>query len=86
MFAEANYAYGSSIYRWEYPDQSSERGYQIQHYGLGLGLGIPAGNRVSLDGILGYQVFTYKAKENNENNMSSIVGTIGLKLGLTVFL
>ena len=86
LFTEANYAYGSWLYRWEYPDDNGDRGYQTQYYGLGLGLGIPIGNRVSFDTLLGYQAYNNKAKEDNENNVRMIVGTIGLKLGLTVFL
>jgi len=86
LFSEANYAYGSSINRWEYHDDTDEHGYQIQYYGLGLGLGIPIGNSVSFDALLGYQAYNYKAKEGNEDNVRTIVGTIGLKLGLTVFL
>ena len=47
---------------------------------------MPLGEEVSFDTLLGYQSFILKAKEDNEDNVREIIGTIGLKPGLTIFL
>ncbi len=40
-----------------------------------LGLGVSIGDGVSFDALLGYQAFTHKAREDNEDNVRMIVGT-----------
>lgn len=85
-FAEASYTFGSSKTKWEYETLDGERSTKIQQWGLGFGLGIPMGEKVAFDALIGYQSHIYKEKEDNDDNLRYIVGTIGLKLGLTVFL
>jgi len=86
-FAEINYSIGSGGYKSYYNDElSGESKYQVQLYGIGIGLGVPLGEKVSFDTKVGYQSFILKAKEDNENNVREIIGTIGLKIGLTIFL
>lgn len=86
-FAEASYSIGSSKTKWEY-DNTFDGDYntQVQQWGLGFGLGIPMGEKVAFDALIGYHSFIYKDKEDNDDNLRFIVGTVGLKLGLTVFL
>lgn len=85
-FAEASYSIGSSKTKWNYVDFDGEYSIKVQHWGLGIGFGIPMGDKVTFDALIGYQSHIYKDKEDNEDNSRFIVGTIGLKLGLTVFL
>lgn len=85
-FAEASYSIGSSKTAWEYDNFDDERTTKVQQYGFGIGLGVPLGEKVSFDNLIGYQSYIYKEKEDNEDNLRYIVGTIGLKLGLTVIL
>ncbi len=85
-FAEASYSIGSSKTAWEYDNFDGERTTKVQQYGFGIGLGVPLGEKVSFDTLIGYQSYIYKEKEDNEDNLRYIVGTIGLKLGLTVIL
>lgn len=85
-FAEANYSRGSSKNVWEYDTIDGERTTKVQQYGFGIGLGVPLGEKVSFDMLIGYQSYIYKEKEDNEDNLRYIIGTIGLKLGLTVIL
>ena len=85
-FAEASYSIGSSKTKWEYGTLDDERSTKIQQWGFGIGLGIPMGEKVAFDALIGYQSNSYKDKEDNDDNLRVIVGTIGLKLGLTVFL
>lgn len=85
-FAEVNYSFGSSKYAWKSDTYDDERISMVQQYGFGIGLGVPLGEKVSFDMLIGYQSYIYKEKEDNEDNVRYIVGTIGLKLGLTVIL
>jgi hypothetical protein len=85
-FAEASYSIGSSKYKWEYDTLDGERITKVQQYSFGIGLGIPLGEKVSFDTLIGYQSYIFKEKEDNEDNVRFIVGTIGLKLGLTIYL
>lgn len=50
-----------------------------------VGVAIPLGEKASFDTLLGYQSTSYKAKEDNENNHRTLVGTVGLKPGFTIF-
>lgn len=85
-FAEANYSIGSSKTKWEYDTFDGENSTKVQQWGLGIGLGIPMGEKVAFDALIGYQSYIFKDTDDNEDNVRYIVGTIGLKLGLTVFL
>lgn len=85
-FLEANYSIGSSKQMWEYDSFDGEYLTKVQQYGFGIGLGCPIGEKVSFDTLIGYQSHIYKEKEDNEDNERSIIGTLGLKIGLTVFL
>jgi len=85
-FAEANYSIGSSGYKWTSDNADNEHKYQVQQYGFGVGMGFPLGEKVSFDTLVGYQSHILKSKEDNEDNSRDIIGTIGLKLGLTIFL
>lgn len=85
-FAEINYSIGSNVYKWT--DEIGEGGNknQVQQFGFGIGMGFPLGEKVSFDTLIGYQSHIVKAKENNEDNARDIIGSIGLRLGLTIFL
>ena len=85
-FAEASYSIGSRKTEWEYDTFDNERNTGVQQWGLGFGLGIPMGEKVAFDALIGYQSYIYKDKEDNDDNVRFIVGTIGLKLGLSIFL
>jgi len=86
-FAEVNYSMGSRTYKSEfdgnepYTDKNA-----IKLYGAGLGLAIPIGEKVTFDTVAGYHAYINKDKEDNESNERFVAGTIGLKLGFTVFL
>lgn len=85
-FAEASYSIGSSKNKWEYDTFDNKRITRVQQWGFGFGLGIPMGEKVAFDALLGYQSYIYKDKEENDDNIRFIIGSIGLKLGLSVFL
>lgn len=85
-FAEAMYSFGSAISSSEWEEDETSVKYSVQLYSLGIGVAIPFGEKVSFDALVGYHSTTYKAKEDNENNRRDIAGTVGLKLGFTIFL
>jgi hypothetical protein len=74
------------VYKWT--DGTGEGGdkNQAQQFGIGVGMGFPLGEKVSFDTLIGYQSHIIRVKENNEDNARDIIGTIGLNLGLTIFL
>lgn len=85
-FAEINYSIGSRKYKSEYDGSESSSSYGIQLYGAGLGLAIPIGEKVSFDAVAGYHAYIHKDKEDNDNNERLVAGTIGLKIGFSVYL
>ncbi|MEO1515390.1 MAG: hypothetical protein AAFV95_10265 [Bacteroidota bacterium] len=54
--------------------------------GGGLGMACPLGDRILFDVIAGYRVFKVQNKEDNPDNFRTIIGVLGLRLGLTVIL
>jgi len=85
-FAEVNYSIGSGNRSSEYFNENYEHKYQIQQYCFGVGMGIPLGEKVSFDTLVGYHSYIWKSKEDNEDNTRDIIITIGLKFGVTVLL
>lgn len=85
-FVEAQYSIGSAKYDWDFVSDQGETHTFWQQYGISIGLGIPLGDKVSFDTQIGYLSNMQKAKEDNEDNYRQIVGTIGLKLGMSITL
>ena len=86
-FAEVNYSIGSRKSKSEFDgSESYSSNNAIKLYGAGLGLAIPIGEKVLFDAMAGYHAYVIKDKENNDNNERFVAGTIGLKLGFSVFL
>ena len=85
-FAEAYYSMGFYNGNSEYFDGESSFKGAVQYYGLGLGISIPLGEKVSFDALAGYSNSVTKEKEDNENNDRLVRGNFGLKLGFSVFL
>jgi len=85
-FAEAMYSVGSqkNSSEWEEREYTNKTGVQL--YSVGIGVAIPLGEKASFDALVGYQSAIIKDKEDNENNERTIVGTVGLKFGFTIFL
>jgi hypothetical protein len=81
-----NYAIGSGGYKWISGNEEEEDKKLVQQFGIGLGIGIPLGDKVSFDTVLGYQTFIIKPKEDKKENYRKIIGTFGLRLGLSVLL
>ena len=85
-YAEVMYSVGSRTTKSIWEDGENTYKYGIQVYSVGVGVAIPLGEKASFDTLVGYHSTTYKAKQENENNQRTIIGTIGFKLGFTLFL
>ena len=85
-FAEAYYSIGSYKGKSDYFAYENSFKYAVQYYGLGLGISVPLGEKVSFDALAGYSNSVTKEKEDNENNDRLVRGNFGVKLGFSVFL
>tara|TARA_B100001057_G_scaffold431671_1_gene459316 strand:+ start:395 stop:637 length:243 start_codon:yes stop_codon:yes gene_type:complete len=67
---------------WEDDEYKSS----VMLIGGGIGLASPLGENVMLDILAGYNSLTLKDKEENDDNDRIVIGTLGLKIGLTILL
>jgi hypothetical protein len=86
-FLEAGAMLGQLKFKWDgtYSDGYDEKT-GISGFNIGAGIGLPLGEKVLLDMALGYQSMSFKEKEDNEDNYRTVIGTLGLKVGIVVFL
>lgn len=86
-FFEANALFGSQKYKWSPSDGDNEEEVSsIFSIGGGVGVAIPLSKKVTFDIVAGYNSYTEKAKDDNEDNYRSVIGTFGVKFGFVVFL
>lgn len=55
-------------------------------YGGGIGLAMPLSERVMVDVLAGYHALFQKDREDNADNMRTIMGTLGLNIGFVILL
>lgn len=85
-FIELNSAFGTITQKYEFDTFSEEGKTNVMSLGGGIGIAAPLGDKVTLDVLAGYTSLTVKDKEDNEDNYRTVIGTLGLKIGFTVFL
>jgi len=86
-FFELDGSYTYSTYSWMNTNSGdSKTNIGTLNYGGGIGLAAPLGERVMADILAGYHSFTYKDRENNVDNERTVMGTLGLSIGFTLFL
>jgi len=89
-FFELNSLYGAYQEKSSYLNQDEIFEYDynasILTFGSGVGIAVPLGKKVNFDFLIGYDFYTIKDTEDNEENRREVVGTIGLKLGFTILL
>jgi hypothetical protein len=79
-FIEASAGLGTYRQKWSNdPEGETKEGLLI--YGGGAGVALPVGKQVMIDAMAGYSSQTWK----DEDNDRWIYGTIGLKIGITLF-
>jgi hypothetical protein len=89
-FIELSGSVGAIKSKYDLSDNSfwedSEFKSSVMSIGGGIGLAAPLGERVTFDVLAGYNSLTVKDKENNDDNERTVIGTLGLKIGFTIFL
>lgn len=79
-FVEANAGFGTYREKWSNGTEGEDKeGLFI--YGAGAGVAKPLGKQVMIDALVGYSSQTWK----DEDNDRWIYGTMGLKVGITLF-
>lgn len=89
-FFELSGSFGGLNSKYDYSDntfwEDDEFKSRIMSFGGGVGLAAPLGDRVMFDVLAGYNSLTIKDSEDNDDNVRTIFGTLGLKLGITILL
>lgn len=87
-FVEVGGSYGSvsSVYKFNNSirDDFEEKG-SLMSFGGGLGFAAPLGEKVTFDVLANYTSLTYTSKDDNDDNERTNFGTLGLKIGLSIF-
>jgi len=82
-YAEINGAIGTETDKYDYANLEGDDKWSLKMFGIGIGAAMPLGERVTFDALAGYNSISYKQKGEEE---IEIIGSIGLKMGFTVFL
>jgi hypothetical protein len=85
-FIEANVSFGMEKCKYNIADNNSVDNYHVFVIGGGGGIAFPIGKKVTFDLTLGYNSYSEKLIKNNHNNIRSVVGTIGIRLGFLLYL
>ena len=85
-FFEAGGSFGAITTKYKSGGNESKDKSGANTFWGGVGLAVPVGDRVTFDVLAGYNSLTIKDKEDNDDNYRTIVGTLGIKIGVIVFL
>jgi len=85
-FAEENAAIGSWMEKFESGSYNSEEKWSVLLMGLGVGAALPLGEKVTFDTMVGYSRTSWKEKDEDEGDNKQTSGSVGLKMGFTVYL
>ncbi len=84
-FIEMGGSLGLTNNKYEYFNNTDEYKQSISMLEGGVGIAAPLGDHITFDAILDYRSITVKDIKNNPNNDRTVMGTIGLKVGFTIF-
>ena len=86
-FFELNGLVGSYKSKYEHDNlEDSVFNRRLISWGGGIGMAVLLMDRVTFDMTAGYNSYSSKKKDDNEDNTKYLVGTMGLKLGFTIIL
>jgi len=85
-YIEGGGTLGSVSTKHEYSGNTNKSNSNMNTWSLGAGITTSLSKKAALDIMLGYLSTTMKNKENNDNNARTVIGTIGFKFGIVVFL
>ena len=84
-FCELGSSLGTIINDTKYINKTVETSQSLLSIGGGVGAAILLGNHASFDVLLDYHSLTVKDKQDNIDNYRTVMGTLGLKVGFTIF-
>jgi len=85
-FAELGGSLGSIKYKYGSGSSDSENKSSANSIWGGVGMAVPVGNHVTFDVLAGYRSITLKDKEDNDDNYRTVMGTVGVEVGIIVLL
>ena len=85
-YIEGGATFGSMKTKYEYSGDTEEYTSGMNTWSVGAGITKSISEKAALDFMLGYLSTTMKDKEDNDNNARTVIGTIGFKFGIVVFL
>ncbi|PKP49647.1 MAG: hypothetical protein CVT94_04415 [Bacteroidetes bacterium HGW-Bacteroidetes-11] len=85
-FIEAGASLGSMKSKYEYDSETDEYVSSLNSITGGVGIAALLNDKVSFDFLVGYLSTTLKDKEDNPNNERMVIGTLGFKFGVVLFL
>jgi hypothetical protein len=85
-FFEVNSLFGSLNVKDEYQSYSSSNKTGMSSIGVGAGIAVKLGDKVTFDMMAGYNSMSEKSKQDNPNDERTIQRTIGFKFGFAVLL
>ena len=89
-YFEVNSSFGTikSKYKWNtdtFTDEEESKT-ALTSIGGGVGVAVPLGEHATFDFLAGFNSFTYKEKDDNEDNERIVIGTLALKAGFSFYL
>ena len=84
-FCELGGSIGTIITNNQFINKSVETSQSLSSIGGGVGIAALMGKHASFDVLLDYRSITVKDKQDNIDNYRTVKGTIGLKVGFTIF-
>lgn len=84
-FAELNAGIGTIRDTYESDVYDNVTKSSVTSLGIGAGIAAPLSDKFTLDVLVGYSSTTIKEKNDNPDNERTVIGTVGIKLGLTFF-
>ncbi len=84
-YAELNAGFASMKDTYESEAFDNVTKSSVTSLGIGAGVAAPLSDRFTLDVLVGYSSTTIKEKDDNPDNERTVIGTVGIKLGLTFF-
>lgn len=85
-YLEAGGTLGSLITKYEYSGDTEKSTASMNTWSLGAGITKSLGGKAAFDFMLGYLSTTIKNTEDNPDNYRTVIGTVGFKFGIMVFL
>jgi hypothetical protein len=85
-FFEVSTLFGSMTDKSDYQGYSYSDKTSVRSLGAGAGIAVKLADKVTFDIMAGYNSLTAKAKQDNPDDIKTVQGTLGVKLGFVILL